>query len=232
MAIRIPYKIIAGLLGWAIFAIQPVQADIPTFSRQAQQTAPHLDTSSAVLDSQHQQQKERLEDAQHQREDLQKSLLLPTQPDEDVSTTDTQCVTINEITFQGAESLSASTLNTLIQPYVHQCVTLTGLKQLVRAATNAYISSGYVTSQAQLPEQNLADGKLLIVVIEGKVGAVEIDGNPPRMAKMLFPNMVGKTLNLRDIEQGLEYLNRLTSSRFTIDNQSSQSRRYLYREAG
>ncbi|MBI6548648.1 ShlB/FhaC/HecB family hemolysin secretion/activation protein [Xenorhabdus lircayensis] len=216
MATIILNKIRAGLLGWAIFVIYPVQADEPPFQ---QKQVPRLEAPSAILDSQHQQQKTLLEDARQQREDLQKSLSLPTQAADSTPATDAQCVAINEITLQGAESLSASARNTLTQPYLHRCVTLAELKQLVRAVTNTYLTDGYITSQAQLPEQDLADGKLRIAVIEGRVDAVEMDGKPPRMTKMLFPGMEGKVLNLRDVEQGLEQLNRLTSSRFTIDIQ-------------
>ncbi|MDB6375082.1 ShlB/FhaC/HecB family hemolysin secretion/activation protein [Photorhabdus bodei] len=220
MAMVIPSRVIIGLVGWAVFYIQSVQADeLPFIHQKQQQQAQYLENSSAVLDSQRQQQKTLLEDAQQQREDLQKSLSILKQTADGISTIDTRCVTINEITLQGVQSLSASAQSTLIQPYLHRCVTLAALKQLVRAVTNTYITYGYITSQAQLPEQNLADGKLHIAMIEGRVESVEIDGELPRMAKMLFPGMAGKVLNLRDVEQGLEQLNRLTSSQFTIDIQ-------------
>ncbi|WP_323856186.1 POTRA domain-containing protein, partial [Xenorhabdus koppenhoeferi] len=37
----------------------------------------------------------------------------------------------------------------LTQPYLHCCVTLTELKQLVRAVTNVYITDGYITSHGE-----------------------------------------------------------------------------------
>ncbi|MBD1227406.1 ShlB/FhaC/HecB family hemolysin secretion/activation protein [Xenorhabdus griffiniae] len=215
MTIGIFNQIKIGLLGWAIFVVHIAQADELPFNHQAQE--PHLASPPAILDSQRQQQKILLDDAQQQREDLRKKSIIPEQTMESEQTIDTQCVNINEILFQGAESLSISVQHTVTQPYVHRCVTLTELKQLVRAVTNAYITEGYITSQAYLPEQSLSDGKLRITVIEGRIDAIEIDGKPPRMAKMLFPGIVGKILNLRDIEQGLEHLNRLASSRFTIE---------------
>ncbi|MDE1497358.1 ShlB/FhaC/HecB family hemolysin secretion/activation protein [Xenorhabdus bovienii] len=219
MATITPYKIRLGLglLLWAICVIHPVQANMSP-SRHQQPGLP-LETPAAILDSQHQQQKTLLEEAQQQRADLQTFRALPIAPAERVPTDDTQCVTINNITFQGAGSLSESARRTLAHPYLHHCVTLVGLKQLVRAVSQAYITDGYITSQAYLPEQDLTDGQLRIAVMEGRVEAIDIEGKPPRMAKMLFPDRVGHTLNLRDIEQGLEHLNRLGSSRFTIDIQ-------------
>ncbi|WP_167450540.1 ShlB/FhaC/HecB family hemolysin secretion/activation protein [Xenorhabdus ehlersii] len=198
-----------------MFVIHTAQADEFLISHQAQES--RLESSSAILDSQRQQQKTLLDDARQQREDLRKKSVIPEQTMESEPATDTQCVNINEILFQGAESLTVSAQHTVIQPYVHRCVTLAELKQLVRTITNTYITEGYITSQAHLPEQSLADGKLHITVIEGRVDAIKIDGKPPHMAKMLFPGIVGKILNLRDIEQGLEHLNRLASSRFTIE---------------
>ncbi|MDC9589528.1 POTRA domain-containing protein [Xenorhabdus sp. XENO-10] len=217
MAKIIANKIRAGLLGWAVFVILPVQADTAPFVPPIQQQEP--EPPSAVLDSQRQQQKALLEEAHQQREDLQKFRSLPIPPTERVPADDTRCVTINNITFQGAGALSESAQRTLAQPYLHHCVTLAGLKQLVRTVSNAYIAEGYITSQAYLPEQDLTAGQLRIAVIEGGVEAIEIEGKPPRTAKMLFPDRVGHILNLRDIEQGLEQLNRLNSSRFTIDIQ-------------
>ncbi|WP_426576200.1 ShlB/FhaC/HecB family hemolysin secretion/activation protein [Xenorhabdus stockiae] len=219
MAIIIPSNMITGLIGWVVFSIQSVQANELYSVYQEKQNTQHLATSSAILDDQHQQQKEFLENAEQQRKDLKKSLLLPEQATDSFSTTDTHCVNIDEVTLLGAQSLPASVKDTLLQPIVHNCVTLIELKQLVRKVTNTYISHGYITSQAQLPVQDLSTGKLHIVVIEGNIEAIEIDGKSSRMAKMLFPGMVGNPLNLRDIEQGLEQLNRLSTSLFTIDIQ-------------
>ncbi|WP_118985849.1 hypothetical protein [Photorhabdus sp. CRCIA-P01] len=64
MATVIPGKMIMGLVGWAVFAIQLVKADESTFiyqkqqaQAQAQAQVQSLQASSAVLDSQRQQQK-------------------------------------------------------------------------------------------------------------------------------------------------------------------------------
>ncbi|MBD2812615.1 hypothetical protein ID853_17465 [Xenorhabdus sp. Vera] len=77
-------KIWVGLLLWAICIIHPVQANKSRFSHQPQpQPAFPLETPAAILDSQHQQQKTLLEDAQQQREDLQKKQTLPIQSADD-----------------------------------------------------------------------------------------------------------------------------------------------------
>ncbi|KNC22922.1 hypothetical protein FF38_01841, partial [Lucilia cuprina] len=94
---------------------------------------------------------------------------------------------------------------------------------------------GYVTSQAFIPEQDLTKQKLIITVIEGKIRSIDIENSPPRLAKMIFPNYVGAILNLRDIEQGLEQLNRSSSAKYTIDIQPSHkngySRIFVYKKS-
>ncbi|PHM46477.1 HecB [Xenorhabdus mauleonii] len=218
MAAHMSKRIIMRLIGfgWGGFIILSAQAEPPPSGSIPQQIQ-HMDTSSAALDSQRQQQKELLDEARQQREYLQNTVSLFPPSSDPVPDTDTKCVKINEIEFQQAESLSDAVQRILVQPYLHHCLTLSQIKQLVRSTTNTYIAQGNITSHAQLPAQDLSTGKLLITVTEGKIEAIEIDGNPPRMTTMLFPDKVGRILNLRDIEQGLEHLNRLSSSRYTID---------------
>ncbi|CDH18328.1 TpsB protein (fragment) [Xenorhabdus bovienii str. kraussei Quebec] len=65
-------------------------------------------------------------------------------------------------------------------------------------------------------------GNLIINIVEGKINSITIDSENPFFLKLVFPNMIGKTLNLRDFEQGLEQLNRMSSYQVTIDIQPSK----------
>ncbi|MDV0916573.1 POTRA domain-containing protein, partial [Enterobacter asburiae] len=76
---------------------------------------------------------------------------------------------------------------------------------------------GYITSRAFLTEQDLSGGQLNIVVLEGRLEAIRLEGETPRMLKMAFPGRVGGILNLRDIEQGMEQINRLRSEPVQIE---------------
>ncbi len=55
------------------------------------------------------------------------------------------------------------------------------------------------------------------MVLEGKLRYIRLDGDSPRMLKMVFPGLEGKVLNLRDIEQGMEQINRLRSNPVQIE---------------
>ncbi|HDX3908406.1 TPA: ShlB/FhaC/HecB family hemolysin secretion/activation protein, partial [Enterobacter asburiae] len=80
-----------------------------------------------------------------------------------------------------------------------------------------YISRGYITSRAFLTEQDLSGGQLNIVVLEGRLEAIRLEGETPRMLKMAFPGRTGGILNLRDIEQGMEQINRLRAEPVQIE---------------
>lgn len=99
------------------------------------------------------------------------------------------------------------------------CAGLAEINGLVRAISNAYVSRGYVTSQAFLPSQDAADGVLQIRVVEGFVDDVVPLGDPlPRRAlATAMPGLAGGPLNLRIIEQGIDQINRLSSARATAD---------------
>ncbi|MDC9581626.1 ShlB/FhaC/HecB family hemolysin secretion/activation protein [Xenorhabdus sp. PR6a] len=173
-----------------------------------------------------QQQKELLEQAQQQRHAIRNNMTLsPSDPsisNDDEST----CHTVHKIHLEGAESLSTSAQQALSKPYLSHCLTAGKINELVRKVSNTYIEKGYVTSLAGLKEQDLSTGILTMTVTEGKVGTILLDGETPLALKMAFPNMTGKILNLRDIEQGMEQLNRLPSQQITIDIQPAKQSGY------
>ncbi|KOY63303.1 peptide transporter [Photorhabdus heterorhabditis] len=192
-------------------------------SALAQASAP---ISPADQETITQQQKALLQQAQQQREALHNNIILSPSPDVAPSTAEPICHTINQIEFDGAESLPQSVKKNLMHPYLSHCLSLQDIHALVRKTTNAYIERGYVTSQAGLKVQDLSSGTLIITVNEGKVESISLDGEIPLSLKMAFPKIVGKTLNLREIEQGMERLNRLPSQQVTIDIQPSKQPGY------
>lgn len=96
-------------------------------------------------------------------------------------------------------------------------MTLKDIQLRVRDVTQDYLSRGYITSRAWLPEQDISGGSLVIAVTEGRVETVTLDGHQEKALKMAFPQAEGQVLNLRDIEQGLEQLNRMSSRALTVD---------------
>lgn len=173
-----------------------------------------------------QQQKDLLHQAQQQREAIRHSVTLSPLTAPASEGEDAFCHPVHQIQFDGADSLSASVQQALAKPYLSSCLTAGNINELVRQVSNTYIEKGYVTSQAGLSAQDLSNGILTIRVMEGKVSAILLDGESPLALKMAFPGMVGQPLNLRDIEQGMEQLNRLLSQQITIDIQPAEQPGY------
>ncbi|WP_353242847.1 ShlB/FhaC/HecB family hemolysin secretion/activation protein [Providencia sp.] len=172
------------------------------------------------------EQKQRLELELKQRNQLEKqstiivdnALLKPTQ--------DKICFPIDKIQFVGATQLSATTKTQLTSAYLKRCLTLSEIHGLTKHVTNYYIEQGFITSQAIIPEQDLSSHQLILQVIEGQIEVIEIENSPKRLVHQVFPHQQGSILNLRDIEQGLEQLNRLSSAKYTIDIQPGSQNGY------
>ncbi|WP_159565324.1 ShlB/FhaC/HecB family hemolysin secretion/activation protein [Budvicia diplopodorum] len=155
-----------------------------------------------------QQQRDVLLQNQQQREDLERSIQL--QQSTKVSPVEVKgpCFQIAEINIEQASLLSNKQKQALAQPYLNQCIGVTQISQLVEKISDWYISRGYITSRAFLTEQDLSSGKLNIVVLEGKLEEIRLEGKVTSEVRMAFPGLVGHILNLRDIEQGMEQINR------------------------
>jgi hemolysin activation/secretion protein len=121
------------------------------------------------------------------------------------------CIKIREIAFEGAELLDEGMKAQIRQPFVNSCMTMVDIVSVARVVTNWYIGKGYVTTRAFPPAQDLKTGKLIIQVVEGHVEDVDILANGELRDKPsnAFPDIVGKRLNIRDLEQGLDQINRL-----------------------
>ncbi|MDD0975620.1 ShlB/FhaC/HecB family hemolysin secretion/activation protein [Pseudomonas fontis] len=129
---------------------------------------------------------------------------------------DTRCFQIDSIEMKGADSLTSAERERLSRPYVGQCLGVQQLNGVLKVITDNYLGRGLVTSRAYLPQQDLSSRHLEIQVVEGRLEGLSGDadsGVTQRELAMTFPGSVGETLNLRDIEQMVDQLNRLPSNR-------------------
>ncbi|QXH53677.1 ShlB/FhaC/HecB family hemolysin secretion/activation protein [Pseudomonas fakonensis] len=139
---------------------------------------------------------------------------------------DTRCFPIKDIELKGADSLSGSDKNRLFKRYVGQCLGVTQLNELLKSITHDYIEKGWVTSRAYLPQQDLSGGHLQVLVVEGKLeGLKGADGSQlsDRELAMAFPGSSGALVNLREIEQMVDQLNRLPSNQAQMELAPGQS---------
>ncbi|WP_413817919.1 ShlB/FhaC/HecB family hemolysin secretion/activation protein [Pseudomonas viridiflava] len=161
-----------------------------------------------------------LEEQRRRLEDLKDLPGKQTEPAAPVAPADTRCFTIDRIELKGADSLSAAERDDLIKPYIGQCLGVPQLNELLKVITDHYIEKGLVTTRAYLPQQDLSKGDLQVLVIEGKLeklrGAAD-SGLSARELAMTFPGQEGTMVNLREIEQMVDQLNRLPSNQTQME---------------
>ncbi|SFH27426.1 ShlB/FhaC/HecB family hemolysin secretion/activation protein [Pseudomonas sp. NFACC45] len=133
---------------------------------------------------------------------------------------DARCFPIKTIELKGADSLSASERERLLKPYIGQCLGVTQLNELLKVITDHYIEKGLVTSRAYLPQQDLSGGHLQVLVVEGRLEGLKGAENSQlsdRELTMAFPGKTGELINLREIEQMVDQLNRLPSNQAKME---------------
>jgi len=128
-------------------------------------------------------------------------------------------ILVKNIRVEGATLLSKSVIKRLVRPFEGQRLTLIEINSILQVITNAYAEKGYVTSRAVLEPQDLSTGTLVVRVIEGVVEDIKLTPQSTMEQGQLltiFPWVKGSKLNLRDIEQGMDQLNRLPSNEATM----------------
>jgi hemolysin activation/secretion protein len=121
---------------------------------------------------------------------------------------------VKRFDLQGVQLLSAESIQEALQPWRDRPVTFDDLQKACEAIEALYRKRGYIV-QAILPQQKIADGILIIQVIEAKLGAVIVDeaGQGIRFGKdrtrnyVLSANQIGKPLDTQAIARSVIILN-------------------------
>ncbi|RBP13271.1 hemolysin activation/secretion protein [Pseudocitrobacter faecalis] len=174
--------------------------------------------SPADRNSIQQQQQQLLDQNQQQRDELQRATpILQERPSSAPADAAGSCFTLNHITLQHATLMSPREQQKMIRPWQGRCLNIVQITQLTDQISDWYIQRGYITSRAYLTEQDLSGGELHIAVLEGRLQQIRLEGVPVRTLAMTFPGLEGKPLNLRDIEQGMEQINRVRTTPVQIE---------------
>ncbi|MGK8198543.1 ShlB/FhaC/HecB family hemolysin secretion/activation protein [Burkholderia cepacia] len=96
--------------------------------------------------------------------------------------------------------------------YSGQCIGKQGIDTIVKGLSRAILACGYITTRVLLSEQDLSTGTLKLALVPGVIRHVRFADEKLRGTwKTAFPTSDGELLNLRDLEQGLEQMKRVTS---------------------
>ena len=123
---------------------------------------------------------------------------------------------IKQIQLDGVPK-ELSFLSKIARKHEQKHVTVSDITNIRNAFQRKLLDKGYVTSQVYIPEQNLNAGTLQFMVMPGRVEDIRYSASsahgPWRTA---FPVRPGDILNIRDVEQGLEQMKRVSSQSVTM----------------
>ncbi|NLR71752.1 ShlB/FhaC/HecB family hemolysin secretion/activation protein [Novosphingobium sp. ERN07] len=129
------------------------------------------------------------------------------------------CQTINRIEFEHSPLLSEKGQERLTAPYLGRCLGLGDVENLLSDITRYYIEKSRPTTRVYIKPQNLAQGVLVLDVVEGRVEKVILDDNAKGTVNLFtaFGLVRNNGFNLRVFEQGLDQINRLASNHASLD---------------
>ncbi len=131
------------------------------------------------------------------------------------------CFPIDNIALTGVETLKPRHFKKVLAEFSNQCLGQVSIGNLLQRISAIYADKGYITTRAYVPAQDISSRTLKIEVLEGKVEAfvyqqVGKDGEKKpgksRKIKSAFPIRADDVFQLRDVEHGLEQMNRLRST--------------------
>lgn len=118
-------------------------------------------------------------------------------------------VPVKRIKLTGNTVFSDAELAPLVAPYEGRELTSGDLQTLRRTLTLYYINQGHINSGAVIPDQQVKDGVIKIVIIEGRLTDVEVSGNT-WLRDSYVRNRLSlgsdKPLNLQHLQERLQLL--------------------------
>ncbi|WP_081075588.1 ShlB/FhaC/HecB family hemolysin secretion/activation protein [Burkholderia stagnalis] len=216
-------------------AVLPIAASV-SLGVQAQQVPTPADQAAAArANAEQDRQAQQQRDAQQRdaavrassmRSDVPKIEAFPALPTEtpcfrlDRFTLDVPASLPDAVKAQGASALPMDRFafaRDWLNHYAGQCVGKQGIDVLVKGLSQAILARGYVTTRVLVPEQDLSTGTLKLSLIPGTIRRIRFSDEKLRGTwKTAFPTGDGEVLNLRDLEQGLEQMKRVSSQDVTM----------------
>ncbi|GAB7525398.1 ShlB/FhaC/HecB family hemolysin secretion/activation protein [Paraburkholderia sp. 2C] len=161
------------------------------------------------------------------RSDLPKIEVYPALPH------DSPCFRVDTFFLNVPESVSAATqkkgasalpldpfmfAREWLDHYKGQCVGKQGIDMLTKGLQQAILSRGYVTTRVLVQPQDLTGGTLTLALVPGIVRNIAfVDLSMWGTWGTAYPTRGGDLLNLRDLEQGLEQMKRVSSQDVSMD---------------
>ncbi|MFN1128795.1 ShlB/FhaC/HecB family hemolysin secretion/activation protein [Lelliottia nimipressuralis] len=125
---------------------------------------------------------------------------------------ETPCFPIRNVTLTGQDALPRwLPLQRIADQAQGRCLGGKGINLLMSTMQNRLVDHGWITTRVLAPTQDLKSGTLKLAIVPGYIRHVRLTEDSDDYIQLYssFPAHEGKLLDLRDIEQGLENLQRL-----------------------
>lgn len=126
--------------------------------------------------------------------------------------TETPCFAIQRVEISGKDALPRwLPLQHIASQPEGRCLGGKGINLLMSTLQNRIVDHGWITTRVLAPSQDLKSGTLKLALVPGNIRHVKLTDDSDDYIQLYsaFPAHEGKLLDLRDIEQGLENLQRL-----------------------
>lgn len=133
---------------------------------------------------------------------------------------ETPCFAISQVILSGTDTLPRwLPLQHISDQALGHCLGGKGINLLMSTLQNRLVDHGYITTRVLAPAQDLNSGELKLTVVPGKVRLVKLTPDSGQYITLYsaFPAHEGQLLDLRDIEQGLENLQRLPTVQASME---------------
>jgi hemolysin activation/secretion protein len=140
-------------------------------------------------------------------------------PRVDASQAKGNCHNITNIDIVGANLLDADDKSALVRDLMGRCLGAPDIEKLMGEVTRHYIERGFITTRAYLPAQDLSSGKLQLLVVEGRIESLRVEGDPDKRINLglAVPARAGDLLNMRDLEQAVDQINAVSGNKVKLD---------------
>lgn len=119
---------------------------------------------------------------------------------------ETPCFRINEVVINN-DFLGGKVIKAIKKSISGRCLGTLGITKLAQHLQDSFINAGYITTRIAIPQQDLSSHQLILNVIPGKIDEIVIGQDS--VASLILPFSRGDILNIRNVEQGLENLQRV-----------------------
>lgn len=119
-------------------------------------------------------------------------------------------VVLKEVLFSPSELLEDAELHAVARPYLGREVSSQDLNALLRAIQALYLGKGIQTAVPVLPQQDLRSGTMRVLLVEGRLGAVKVEGATgidPAWVGRWFDLASGAVIRPADLERRLGVFN-------------------------